>query len=299
LIDNRPATIEKVLIQDSQIKIDMMQKESPLADVIIADIVNNEQVLDERELPLIKEEIRKRVKGIISKEEIYHDMKDCLKDMSNIDWLESILSIETNMNKGEEDDSYRKKSRIWTQYEDKKLLYGIHKYGLGDWEKISLFVGNGRSRAQCAQRWNRGLDPKISKDHWTREEEIKLLEIIKDHGVNGWTQIAKMLGNRCDVQCRYRYLQMKKDKKVPDDFDDTVLLPGAKSLSMKKVIMDHVPNRKQSERTQQSLCFMKNLEEETYNDETEISFPPPLIHSSAKNIMDIFTPDFKFENQIV
>jgi len=28
---------------------------------------------------------------------------------------------------------------------------------------VASFVGNGRTRAQCAQRWSRGLNPKICK----------------------------------------------------------------------------------------------------------------------------------------
>lgn len=105
----------------------------------------------------------------------------------------------------------RKKSRNWTPYEDTRLIAGIYKYGIDNWTSISLFVGNGRTRSQCSQRWQRGLDPHLSKDHWTAQEESYLLHLVQCYGDKAWTQIAAKMGNRSDVQCRYRFKQMQKD----------------------------------------------------------------------------------------
>ncbi|EAX98910.1 Myb-like DNA-binding domain containing protein [Trichomonas vaginalis G3] len=103
-----------------------------------------------------------------------------------------------------------KKTRPWTQMEDNRLIAGILKYGIDAWSSISDFVGNGRSRPQCAQRWARALDPKISKDDWAEEENEKLLKLIEKYGEKKWTQISLEMGNRTDVQCRYRYKQLKR-----------------------------------------------------------------------------------------
>lgn len=105
----------------------------------------------------------------------------------------------------------RKKSRSWSPYEDTRLIAGIYKYGIDNWTSISLFVGNGRTRSQCSQRWQRGLDPHLSKDQWTVAEERFLLELVRCYGDKAWTQIAAKMGNRSDVQCRYRFKQMQKD----------------------------------------------------------------------------------------
>ena len=59
--------------------------------------------------------------------------------------------------------STRKKTHPWSTIEDQRLLHAIHKYGLDNWAAVSQFVGNARTRAQCSQRWFRGLDPRISK----------------------------------------------------------------------------------------------------------------------------------------
>ena len=125
--------------------------------------------------------------------------------------------------------SLRKKTRPWAAHEDIRLLAGIHRFGLENWVSVAKFVGNGRSRAQCAQRWVRGLDPRISKDQWSPEDEEKLLNLIKHNGSKGWTTIAAGMGNRSDVQCRYHFLQMRRDGKLPAEFMNMV--PMEKSHS--------------------------------------------------------------------
>ena len=109
--------------------------------------------------------------------------------------------------------SLRKKTRPWSTNEDIRLLAGIHRFGVDNWVSVAKFVGNGRSRAQCSQRWVRGLDPRISKDQWSPSDEKRLLDLIKANGIKGWTAIAAAMGNRSDVQCRYHYMQMQRDGK--------------------------------------------------------------------------------------
>jgi hypothetical protein len=102
-----------------------------------------------------------------------------------------------------------KKIHPWTEYEDQRLLFGIHKYGLDNWVTVSAFAGNHRTRAQCSQRWFRGLDPRISKVLWTPAEEEKLLELVSLFGDRAWTRVSAELGNRSDAQCRYHYRHMR------------------------------------------------------------------------------------------
>jgi len=133
-----------------------------------------------------------------------------------IDRLQSIIDtssdpIPSPEGGSDEDSNFRKKSRAWTQYEDQRLLAGIYRHGIENWTSISCFVGNGRTRSQCSQRWYRGLDPKISKTHWMKNEDDALISLVKLHGDKAWTQIATKIGSRSDVQCRYRYKQLLKE----------------------------------------------------------------------------------------
>jgi hypothetical protein len=108
----------------------------------------------------------------------------------------------------------RRQTRIWSAYEDQRLLAGIYRCGIENWTAISRFVGNGRTRSQCSQRWYRGLNPRIRKDQWSPEEEQRLIALVAQHGDKSWTNISVMLGNRSDVQCRYRYQQLQKDRQT-------------------------------------------------------------------------------------
>lgn len=101
--------------------------------------------------------------------------------------------------------SVRKKNHTWTAIEDQRLLAAVARYGIENWKNISDFVGNGRTRSQCSQRWLRCLNPKISKKSWTNEEDKQLKELVDIHGNKSWTKIASIMGNRSDVQCRYHY----------------------------------------------------------------------------------------------
>lgn len=121
----------------------------------------------------------------------------------------------------------RQKARNWTTYEDHRLLAGILRFGLDNWPAIAEFVGNGRNRSQCSQRWNRGLNPTIYKGPWTKQEESELIRLVKEYGEKSWKRIATFLGNRSDVQCRYHYQQMQKG----DLFNELYAMDQSKSDS--------------------------------------------------------------------
>lgn len=99
----------------------------------------------------------------------------------------------------------RKKSRQWSQEEDQRLADAMNSKGSDSWSQIAKMVGNGRTPAQCSQRWNRVLNPKISKLNWSKEEEEKLINLVSSLGTKAWTKISSKMGNRSDVQCRFRY----------------------------------------------------------------------------------------------
>lgn len=99
--------------------------------------------------------------------------------------------------------SFMRKARQWTLEEDQRLMNAINANGTENWPLIASLVGD-RTIAQCTQRWNRVLNPKISKANQSREEEQKLINAVQKYG-NAWTIIASEMGNRSDVQCRFRY----------------------------------------------------------------------------------------------
>ncbi|CAF0942426.1 unnamed protein product [Rotaria sp. Silwood1] len=103
--------------------------------------------------------------------------------------------------------SSRKKSyKKWTKDEDERLKDFINlNGGVKDWSCISKYVGNGRTDAQCQHRWERFLDPSITKGPWTDEEDKKVIELVRDYGARQWSLIAKELKGRVGKQCRERW----------------------------------------------------------------------------------------------
>lgn len=131
----------------------------------------------------------------------------------------------------------KKKTRPWTEFEDNRLLAGIQKYGLEAWGSVAQFVGNSRTKSQCAQRWSRGLDPRISKVQWTAEEDKLLLKLVGKYGQKYWTKLASEFPNRCDVQCRYRYKQICRSQQEsqmkitqPPAMNTNAVIPKSKPL---------------------------------------------------------------------
>lgn len=109
----------------------------------------------------------------------------------------------------------RKKAIVWSTDEDNRLIMAVNIYGTENWPAVSRFVGQGRTRGQCSQRWVRVLDPKISKRPWTAKEDLELCKAVEKFGERNWMRVAESLGNRSDVQCRYRYRQRSKAQPKP------------------------------------------------------------------------------------
>lgn len=85
-------------------------------------------------------------------------------------------------------------------------------FGISSWSLVASYVGNGRTRAQCSQRWFRGIDPTISRVKWTDQEIEKLVRLVEKYGTNQWVKVANEMGDRCDVQCRYKYSQIQRNR---------------------------------------------------------------------------------------
>jgi len=99
-----------------------------------------------------------------------------------------------------------KRTNSLSIFKDERLreFITIHN-GSTDWSRISQYVGNGRTDAQCQHRWERFLDPSITKGPWTDEEDRKVIELVRDYGARQWSLIAKELKGRVGKQCRERF----------------------------------------------------------------------------------------------
>lgn len=196
--------------------------QSPLVEVGLSYILSFRSSTPQVVLTHLKSFLEKYISKQISYDECEREFLNTLGTTSPLEKVADILNISSDPlpsteENNHESNSKRKKTRPWTHYEDQRLLAAIHKFGNQNWARIAKFVGNNRTRSQAAQRWSRGLNPKISKDHWNRDEDLKLLRLVNMNRGKGWTTIANGMGNRSDVQCRYHYTQLQKDLTKPNN----------------------------------------------------------------------------------
>uniref|UniRef100_A0A673J789 V-myb avian myeloblastosis viral oncogene homolog-like 2b n=1 Tax=Sinocyclocheilus rhinocerous TaxID=307959 RepID=A0A673J789_9TELE len=109
----------------------------------------------------------------------------------------------------------------WTQEEDDKLRKLVLNFGPNDWKYIAGFLPS-RSEHQCQHRWFKVLDPDLVKGPWTKEEDEKVIELVKTYGNKQWAMVAKHLKGRLGKQCRERWHNhlnpdVKKSSWTPDE----------------------------------------------------------------------------------
>lgn len=109
----------------------------------------------------------------------------------------------------------------WTQEEDDKLRKLVLNAGPNDWKCIAGLLPS-RSEHQCQHRWFKVLDPDLVKGPWTKEEDEKVIELVKKYGNKQWAMVAKHLKGRLGKQCRERWHNhlnpdVKKSSWTPDE----------------------------------------------------------------------------------
>uniref|UniRef100_A0A8C0FYU1 Myb-related protein B n=1 Tax=Chelonoidis abingdonii TaxID=106734 RepID=A0A8C0FYU1_CHEAB len=92
----------------------------------------------------------------------------------------------------------------WTHEEDEWLKTLVKQFGQSDWKFLASHFPN-RTDQQCQYRWLRVLNPDLVKGPWTKEEDQKVIELVKKFGTKQWTLIAKYLKGRLGKQCRERW----------------------------------------------------------------------------------------------
>lgn len=187
----------------------------PLVDVAMSYIQDNTATLSQTSIEEIKKIFQDFIYNPIDYVVYRERLLQFVENAQAIEKLKSILDVEDEpippspvVEKGSSNS--RRKTRTWTNSEDIRLLKAIHKLGLENWNEVAQYVGNGRTRSQCSQRWIRVLDPRISKANWTKEEVQKLIDLVLLYGEKSWAKVSAKMGNRSDVQCRYRYQQIPK-----------------------------------------------------------------------------------------
>ena len=57
---------------------------------------------------------------------------------------------------------------------------------------------------QCLHRWQKVLNPDLTKGPWTKEEDEIVMQQVMKYGAKNWSSIAQHLPGRIGKQCRER-----------------------------------------------------------------------------------------------
>ncbi|KAK6920837.1 SANT/Myb domain [Dillenia turbinata] len=75
-----------------------------------------------------------------------------------------------------------------------------------NWDQLASKHVPGHSGAECEARWLNFEDPLINQKPWTKAEDMNLLLIVQEKGIDNWMDISVSLGtNRTPFQCLVRY----------------------------------------------------------------------------------------------
>jgi len=197
----------------------MIESNAILQDIGLSEINLFSNKLHSDNIEKSKEILRKYLQKEIDKESALNSMKHYIGSTAPIDKIIDISNVsdaplQNFVDSPIQEGNGKKKIRQWTPDEDLRLLAGIVRFGCENWARIASFVGNCRTRSQCSQRWARTLDPQISKLRWTDDENNKLIQLVQNPVHASWREIARQIGNRSDVQCRYQFIHLMRSYKI-------------------------------------------------------------------------------------
>jgi hypothetical protein len=132
----------------------------------------------------------------------------------------------------------------WLESDDKLLIQLVSEYG-GNWPLIASKM-EGRTSKQVKERWNNQLDPAISNDPWTAEDDQQLVELIRALG-HSWCEIARRMKGRTESMVKNRFHANLRKRFGPHIFDSSVPLPPLsfkpKSVKSKKTVVSEEVRR--------------------------------------------------------
>jgi hypothetical protein len=104
----------------------------------------------------------------------------------------------------------RKRRQCFTKEEDEAICEFQKTKGNKKWTKLVL---PSKTAKQIRERWKHVLNPAISKKPWTLEEDVDLLEKVRDVGKK-WNFLQQFFPGRTDVILKNRYQLLERHKQT-------------------------------------------------------------------------------------
>jgi hypothetical protein len=100
----------------------------------------------------------------------------------------------------------------WTPEEDALLEQSVLELGQDAWRDVAGRIA-GRNSKQCRERWMGHMDPAISREDWTPDEDMTLVTKQSQIG-NQWAQIKQFLPGRSLLAVKNRWIWLSR-REVP------------------------------------------------------------------------------------
>jgi hypothetical protein len=125
----------------------------------------------------------------------------------------------------------------WTEPEEKKLTLCMKIYQNAEpsaLNKASHHFPN-RSGPTVASKWNRSLNPDFTWRPLTDEEDLRILEVVRDSGDQGFAEITRNhFPNRYPQQIYDRWVETASEEDIVKKFGTKVLARGVKKGLVKR-----------------------------------------------------------------
>lgn len=94
----------------------------------------------------------------------------------------------------------------WTKDDDAQLRAAVEVFGENDWQSVASAL-EGRTGAQCSNRWKKSLHPTRERvGKWVADEDKRLKVAVMLFGAKNWNKIAQFVHGRTQAQCRERWV---------------------------------------------------------------------------------------------
>ena len=142
-----------------------------------------------------------------------------------------------------------KASSSWVASQDAALRAAVQEHGGKNWKQIAQRLP-GKTPTQCLHRWQRVLNPNVTKGPWKPEEDEMLRKQVAEKGSKHWSKIAQHMNGRNGKQCRERWINHLKPDIVKDAWtraEEEVLMQayariGSKWAEMEKILPGRTEN---------------------------------------------------------
>jgi hypothetical protein len=96
------------------------------------------------------------------------------------------------------------KNMKWQKEEDELLMKIMSQSERPNYASLAqLFPG--KTGQQVAERWDKVLNPKLTKGSWTRAEDEVIIDFVQKNGTKKWQKLSDLLPGRIGKQCRERW----------------------------------------------------------------------------------------------